>query len=72
MQKDFWYNEYSLISSSERMEGSNVRKGNVLPQLAAQSWTGPEYSAACGVPREFYHPEALKYYDEHGIKIVEP
>ena len=27
---------------------------NYLP--LAQSWTGPEYFAACGVPREFYHP----------------
>ena len=38
----------------------------------ASSWTGPEFFAACGMPIEYYHPGARKYYDEHGIRIVSP
>jgi TRAP-type uncharacterized transport system substrate-binding protein len=65
-----------------RVMNENLSEYGIKYHAPAYGWTQKKlakevlYSygglANCGVKREFFHHGALKYYDEHGIKAVEP
>ena len=64
-----------------RVLDDNMREYAVKYHVPAHGWTPEKLAkeaifslgglANCGVKREFFHPGALQYFDEHGIKIVE-
>ena len=65
-----------------RVMNEHMREYAIQHHARAQGWTAERLAKEvvyplggltnCGVKREFFHPGALKYYDEVGIKVVEP
>ena len=65
-----------------RVMNEHMSQYAIKHHARAQGWTAERLAKEvvyplggltnCGVKREFFHPGALKYYEAHGIRVVEP